>query len=91
MKKRYSFFKRNGLLLTFMAFMFITLLGQTVTGWKEHNQERQEKGYSTYSISQYVGSGHFIQATFENWESEFLQMGMYVFMTIFLFQQGSAE
>ena len=91
MKKKHSFFKRNGLLLTFMAFMFITLLGQTVTGWKENNQERQQQGQSTYSISQYLGSGHFIQATFENWESEFLQMGMYVFLTVFLFQQGSAE
>lgn len=32
-----------------------------------------------------------MQATFENWESEFLQMGLYVFMTVFLYQQGSAE
>ncbi len=27
----------------------------------------------------------------ENWESEFLQMGMYVFLTVFLFQKGSSE
>jgi len=42
-------------------------------------------------MSEYISSGHFIQSTFENWESEFLQMGMYVFFTIFLYQQGSAE
>lgn len=91
MKQQYSFFKRNGLLITFITFMLITLAGQTYTGWKENNLERQENGLTLYSISQYVNSGHFIQATFENWESEFLQMGMYVFMTVFLFQQGSAE
>jgi hypothetical protein len=34
---------------------------------------------------------HFVEATFENWESEFLQMGMYVLLTVFLFQRGSAE
>ena len=28
---------------------------------------------------------------FENWESEFLQMGMLIVLTIFLFQRGSAE
>jgi hypothetical protein len=36
-------------------------------------------------------SGHFLQSTFENWESEFLQMALYVILTIFLFQKGSSE
>ena len=31
------------------------------------------------------------EATFKNWESEFLQMGMYVVLTVFLFQRGSSE
>jgi hypothetical protein len=39
----------------------------------------------------YLISGDFIEATFENWESEFLQMGMYVVLTAFLFQRGSSE
>jgi hypothetical protein len=91
MKQRHSFFKRNGLLLIFLSLMIATLTGQVYTGWHEHNQEREEKGLSLYLISEYVTSGHFIQSTFENWESEFLQMGLYVFLTIFLFQQGSAE
>jgi hypothetical protein len=38
-----------------------------------------------------MGTGQFIEATFENWESEFLQMGMYVILTVFLFQKGSSE
>ncbi|WP_308470653.1 DUF6766 family protein [Arthrobacter sp. 4R501] len=32
-----------------------------------------------------------MEATFENWESEFLQMAMYVILTVFLFQKGSSE
>jgi len=28
---------------------------------------------------------------FENWESEFLQMGMYVVLTAFLFQRGETR
>ncbi len=42
-------------------------------------------------MSQYAQSGHFIQATFENWESEFLQMALYVILTVYLTQLGSAE
>ncbi len=39
----------------------------------------------------YLSSGDFLEATFENWESEFLQMGMYVVLTAYLFQKGSSE
>jgi len=43
------------------------------------------------TLALYLGSGHFLSATFENWESEFLQMGMYVLLTVWLHQRGSAE
>ena len=43
------------------------------------------------TVLQYLGTGAFLEATFENWESEFLQMGMYVILTVFLFQKGSSE
>ena len=39
----------------------------------------------------YLSSGHFVEATAENWESEFLQMSGYVFLTAFLRQRGSPE
>lgn len=88
---QHSFLKKNGLLLALVILTVITLLGQIYTGWQEFNSELQEKSLPLLSLGQYLASGHFIQSTFENWESEFLQMGLYVFMTIFLFQQGSAE
>ena len=43
------------------------------------------------SFVQYLQTSHFGEATFENWESEFLQMGMYVILTVKLVQRGSAE
>ncbi len=51
----------------------------------------QEEGGQQLSMSQYFSSGHFLQSTFENWESEFLQMALFVVMTIFLYQKGSSE
>ena len=43
------------------------------------------------SMRSYFSSGHFIQATFENWESEFLQMALFVVLTVSLRQRGSSE
>ena len=42
-------------------------------------------------ILHYLTSGHFIEATFENWESEFFQMALFVWFTVFLRQKGSSE
>jgi hypothetical protein len=86
-----SFWYRNGLTLFFLFLFFITLIGQGLTGWKEHNQQLQDNGGATLSLGQYLGTGHFISATFENFQSEFLQMGMYVLLTVGLRQVGSAE
>lgn len=71
--------------------MLFTILGQIYTGWNEYMQERMEKNLPFYPLNLYVISGHFLQTTFENWESEFLQMALYVYLTVFLYQQGSAE
>ncbi len=50
-----------------------------------------EHGETTIGLGAYLRAGHLVEATFENWESEFLQMGLYVLLTAFLFQRGSAE
>ncbi|WP_207534061.1 DUF6766 family protein [Desertivirga arenae] len=89
--KRYSWFYRNSLTIVFLSFFLITLLGQTLTGWKESNEEITERGGHEIPLSIYLTSGHFISATFENFQSEFLQMGLYVVLTVFLRQVGSAE
>ena len=88
---KYSWFYRNSLTIVFLAFFIITLAAQGLTGWKEHNQEVTEKGGEAISLALYMTSGHFIAATFENFQSEFLQMSLYVVFTIFLRQIGSAE
>ncbi|WP_432714220.1 DUF6766 family protein [Pedobacter sp.] len=69
----------------------VTLGAQAFFGWKEHNLELQQKNAGTLRFGNYLKSGHFISATFENFESEFLQMALYVLLTIKLRQLGSAE
>jgi hypothetical protein len=86
-----QFFRNNGLSVLFLGLFLVSLAGQLLTGFADHNKELQEEGGIAISLSQYISSGHFIQATFENWESEFLQMALLVVMTIWLKQKGSSE
>lgn len=83
--------KYNGLTIALLGFFLLFWGGQTITGWKEFNDGQQQHKLPEISLTQYLKTGHFVEATFENWESEFLQMGAYVVLTAFLFQKGSAE
>lgn len=89
--KTYGYFYRNGLTIVFLLLFIITLIAQALTGWKEHNNELLQAHLNPLSLSAYLQSGHFISATFENFESEFLQMALYVLLTIKLRQLGSSE
>lgn len=62
-----------------------------MSGWHVHNDDRRLSARADLPFGEYLKSGHFWQATGENWESEFLQMGFYVVLTIFFYQKGSAE
>jgi hypothetical protein len=91
LKNKHTFFKRNSLSIVVLFLMLICWGGQAYTGWKEHNKELKEHQASELNIGEYLRSGHFIQSTFENWESEFLQMALYVMLTVSLRQIGSSE
>ena len=86
-----AFLRKNGLSVTFLVLFFISIVGQIFSGLAEHNEEMREEGGPQVNVVQYLSTGHFLQATFENWESEFLQMGLFVLLTIFLYQKGSSE
>ncbi|HLP07299.1 MAG TPA: DUF6766 family protein [Opitutaceae bacterium] len=86
------FLRDNGLSLAVFALFLATFAGgQLVTGWKAYNEERGQNREPALGLTAYLRSAHFAEATAENWESEFLQMGVYVVLTALLFQRGSAE
>ena len=77
--------------MTFITLFFLSLWGQIVTGVKQHNEEVIDMGGQPVDVREYLTSGHFLQSTFENWESEFLQMALFLIMSMFLYQKGSSE
>jgi hypothetical protein len=83
--------RENGLSITLFGLFFLFLLLQSVAGWLANNQDNQEHRQPAEGYARYLRSGPFVEATFENWESEFLQMAGYVVLTVFLRQKGSPE
>ena len=86
-----TLFRNFGLSIVLVVIFVGTMLGQTFTGLRDHNQTQREHGQSEVGLAEYLKTGHFWEATAENWESEFLQMAMFVWLTAKLYQKGSAE
>lgn len=85
------FLRDNGLSLALFLLFLLSIFGQVLAGWHSLNQELSEHGRTAIGLPACLCSGHFLSATFENWESEFLQMAVYVVLTGLLRQQGSPE
>ncbi len=81
----------NGLSITMFALFLVFLVLQSIAGYKTTNSENEQHRQPPESFGEYLTSGAFVEATFENWESEFLQMGAYVVLTALLIQKGSPE
>ena len=83
--------RENSLSIVMFGFFLAFLAGQSIAGHRSYNQDQREHDEPVVGYGEYLGSGHFVEAVFENWESEFLQMGSFVLFTIFLRQKGSPE
>jgi len=81
----------NSLILA-MAVVFLgSWFAQSVTGWTEFNQEQHDHGEPRLSWLGYIGSSQFWEATFQNWQSEFLAVGSFAVLVVYLRQRGSPE
>jgi hypothetical protein len=83
--------RENGLSLVFGALLLVALVGQAFTGQASYNEQALDAGLPTVSLLEYVTSSHFTVDVAENWQSEYLQLLLFILLTIFLFQKGSTE
>ncbi|MBZ4394940.1 MULTISPECIES: DUF6766 family protein [unclassified Myxococcus] len=86
-----TFLSNNGLSLVLLAAFLLCWVGQAVSGFLHHNEEQRQHGQPEARFGEHLRSGDFLEATFENRESEFFQMGAFVILAAFLKQQGSGE
>jgi uncharacterized protein DUF6766 len=85
------FVYENSLSLIMFGLFLVALGIQSVAGLNTDNEGRREHGQESLSYAEYLTDGNFVESVFENWESEFLQMGVFVLLTAFLRQKGSPE
>ena len=83
--------RHHGLSVVISVAFLIFMAAQIWTGRLHHNEELRDHGERSLTLPEYLASGHFLEATAENWESEFLQMAAYVLLTVWLYQKGSSE
>lgn len=81
----------RALTIVLMAMFLFFLSAQVVTGFWEYNDERTSNGREVIALPAYFLTGHLWEAVFENWESEFLQMAVFILLTTCLVQKGSPE
>lgn len=85
------FLRDNSLSILMFGLCVIFVVALSITGYYHENNELVEHGKQAQNYLAYIHSGGFIEAIFENWESEFLQMAALVIATIFLRQKGAAD
>ena len=85
------FVRSNSLTLVFFGIFLAALIGQSVTGLAEYNQQQLVDGADPISYLHFVTSSAFAVDVAENWQSEYLQFFLYILGTIWLVQVGSPE
>ena len=85
------FLRENSLSLCFGLLFVVALVAQALAGWAEHNNQQLAAGLATVSLGQYLTSATFAVDVTENWQSEYLQFLLYIFLTVWLVQKGSPE
>jgi hypothetical protein len=81
----------NSLLLTMGAVFLATWLAQSLNNWRMFNEEQGAHAEPAVSWGRYLLDPDFWEKTLQNWQSEFLAVGVMVVFTIFLRQRGSPE
>ena len=81
----------NGLTLALVGLFALSLMGHWVFGWLAALEQLQQHAQRPIGLLTYALDPRLLSTVFENWESEFLQMGVYVALTAMLVQRGSSE
>ena len=66
-------------------------LTQSVSGWAAHNEHRLQQLQDPISWGSYLRAADFWERSLQNWQSEFLAVGAFAVLAIYLRQRGSAE
>jgi hypothetical protein len=81
----------HSLLLVMSSIFFASWFAQSLNSWHAFNESQREHDAFAVSWTRYLLNPDFWERTLENWQSEFLAVGVMVVFTIYLRQRGSPE
>jgi hypothetical protein len=85
------FVRESSLSLFFGLLFVLALVGQAFAGWKQFNDGQLAGGFGRIGLGDYLTSADWAVDVAENWQSEYLQFTLYIFLTVWLLQRGSPE
>ena len=85
------FLRDNGLGLVFGGLFLLTLFGQAIAGKADFNDRQLANGGEPVGLLDYVLSSDYGVNVAENWQSEYLQFFLFIYLTVWLVQRGSPE
>jgi hypothetical protein len=74
----------------FLLFL-LSFAGHLLGGWAEQNAEQRLHGEALGTLVDYATSSRFWFESLQNWQSEFLSVGVMVWLAVYLRQRGSPE
>ncbi|MGK5632509.1 DUF6766 family protein [Streptomyces sp. URMC 123] len=86
-----GFLRDNGLVLAFGGLFLAALVAQAFAGCAALNNQLAADQLETVGLGDYLTSSDFAVDVMENWQSEYLQFFLFVFLTVWLVQRGSPE
>jgi hypothetical protein len=81
----------QSLSLALLGLFCLSFVLHAIGGAAEFNEERVRLGAAPISLFRYVVTSRFWFESFQNWQSEFLAVGVLLVLSIFLRQKGSPE
>jgi len=81
----------NSLSIALFLLFAASFVMHGVGGVADYNQQQAVHGGEQLTLLEYMESSRFWFESFQNWQSEFLSIGVMIVFSIFLRQKGSTE
>jgi hypothetical protein len=81
----------NSLVIVMGLIWVASWFAQSVSGWTDYNDARLGHHLDSLGFGKYLTTSEFWERSLQNWQSEFLAVGVFAVATIYLRQRGSTE
>jgi hypothetical protein len=89
--KQVSWIFRHSFSLAFILIFIGSFIAHIVFGSRSFNETSALSGSAPISIASFMRTGTFWFTTMQTWQAEFVSIGLFLVLSIFLRQEGSAE